>query len=264
MKLADLQATFQQDILNGSAGSLALIPDSPRETKETLFGVYRNAYVIRLGDFLKHDFERLHTYLGDDHFDRLALDFIAANPSHTPNARWYGRELPEFVATYAPLAATPMATAIATLEGALNDAFDCADAAPLEQAALSRFAIDAFERLTFVPHPSARRFDTVMNLDDVWSALAEERTPPAPEQIALPQTFLVWRKDVTPRYRVLGREEAMLWDEAAKGVRFGVLCEMLATFDDPDTAALRAAQYLQSWISLGLLSGARLAPSHKQ
>jgi len=36
----------------------------------------------------------------------------------------------------------------------------------------------------------------------------------------------------------------MLWDEAARGVRFGVLCEMAATYDDPDRAALHAAGYL--------------------
>ena len=261
MKLADLQAAFQQDLLKGSADSLTLIPDSPRETKETLFGVYRNAYVIRLRDFLRHDFERLHAYLGDDRFDRLAQDFIAANPSHTPNARWYGRELPEFVAAYAPLAATPMATAIARLEGALNDAFDCVDAAPLDVEALARFAADDFEHLTFTLHPSARRFDTAANLDAIWSALAEERTPPAPEVSETPHAFLVWRKELTPHYRVLSREEAMMFDEAAKGVRFGVLCEMLATFDDPETAAYRAAHYLQGWIASGLLCDAKLAPA---
>jgi hypothetical protein len=33
----------------------------------------------------------------------------------------------------------------------------------------------------------------------------------------------------------------MMWDEAANGIPFGVLCEMLATYDDPDSAAGRGA-----------------------
>jgi len=34
-----------------------------------------------------------------------------------------------------------------------------------------------------------------------------------------------------------------MWDEAAKGVRFGVLCEMVSTFAGKDDAELRAASY---------------------
>ena len=36
------------------------------------------------------------------------------------------------------------------------------------------------------------------------------------------------------RFRPLSAEEAMMWDEAANGVRFGVLCEMVATFAGED------------------------------
>lgn len=54
----------------------------------------------------------------------------------------------------------------------------------------------------------------------------------------------------------MSAEEAMMWREAVKGVRFSVLCELLATFDDPETAATRAATHLQGWLAAGLLSGA--------
>lgn len=64
--------------------------------------------------------------------------------------------------------------------------------------------------------------------------------------------------------RPLGAEEAMMWTEAAKGVRFGVLCEMLATFDDPDHAALRAAQYLQGWLLSGALAGAAISARRRK
>jgi hypothetical protein len=55
-------------------------------------------------------------------------------------------------------------------------------------------------------------------------------------------------------FRELPAEEAMMWDEAANGIPFGVLCEMLATYDDPDGAAGRGASYLHGWITTGLLT----------
>jgi hypothetical protein len=38
----------------------------------------------------------------------------------------------------------------------------------------------------------------------------------------------------------------------------GVLCEMLATYDDPDNAAARGAGYLHGWITAGLLTAASI------
>jgi len=59
------------------------------------------------------------------------------------------------------------------------------------------------------------------------------------------------------RFRPLSAEEAMMWDEAAKGVRFGVLCEMVAIFGGEDKAELRAATYLKGWVDMAMLAGCR-------
>ena len=53
-----------------------------------------------------------------------------------------------------------------------------------------------------------------------------------------------------------------MWDEAANGIPFGVLCEMLATYDDPDGAAARGAGYLHGWITAGILTA--FPPAHKE
>ena len=77
-----------------------------------------------------------------------------------------------------------------------------------------------------------------------------------PDAVALeePCRLQVWRQDVTPKFRELSGEEAMIWAEAASGIPFGVLCEMLATYDDADSAAGRGAGYLHGWITAGLLT----------
>ena len=44
-----------------------------------------------------------------------------------------------------------------------------------------------------------------------------------------------------------------MWDEATKGVRFGV-----STFAGEDDAELRAASYLKGWVDTGMLAGFQL------
>ncbi|MCB1484394.1 MAG: putative DNA-binding domain-containing protein [Hyphomicrobiaceae bacterium] len=258
MKFADLLAQFQQSVLSGTDGILPSIPDSPRQDKETLFDVYRDAYRLRLVGILRHDFERLHTFMGDKAFDTLAREFIETHPSHDPNARWYGVAFPEFVALHPRCTDHPVIGALAQLEGFLNDIFDAADTPPLTLDDLASFAPEDFGRLSFTPHPTARRIDTNFDLNAIWCALAADEPPPDAHPLAAPQSLLIWRQDLDSHFRVLGAEERMMWDEACKGVSFGVLCEMAATFDDPDGAPLRAAGYLQSWIASGLLADARL------
>ena len=51
----------------------------------------------------------------------------------------------------------------------------------------------------------------------------------------------------------------MMWDEAAGGTCFGVLCEMVATFAGEADAELRAATYLKDWVDKGTLQGCRVA-----
>jgi len=60
------------------------------------------------------------------------------------------------------------------------------------------------------------------------------------------------------RFRPLPPEEAMIWDETAKGVAFGALCEMVATFAGTYGAELRAASYLKGWVDMGMLTNCRI------
>ena len=93
------------------------------------------------------------------------------------------------------------------------------------------------------------------NAAAVWLALKNDETPPDAVALDEPGRLLIWRQDVTPMFRELDPEEAMMWDEAANGIAFGVLCSMLATYDDPDGAAARGAGYLHGWVTSGLLTG---------
>jgi hypothetical protein len=254
-EFARQQDDFQRGILSGDDSILAEILDSPKEKREVLYGVYRHAYGSRLVDALRNDHGLLHSYLGDEMFDEMGYAYVAARPSHHPNLRWFSQGLPDFLKSTAPYSDHPILADLAALEKALNDAFDAADAQVLALADMANFAPEVWTTLKFQSHPSSHRRDVSTNAAAVWLALKNDETPPDAVALDEPGHLLIWRQDVTPMFRELSAEEAMMWDEAANGIPFGVLCSMLATYDDPDGAAARGAGYLHGWVTSGLLTG---------
>ena len=249
------QSEFQRGILTGDDSVLAEILDSPREKRDVLFGVYRHAYGSRLVEAVRNDHGLLHIYLGDEMFDEMGYAYVAANPSQQPNLRWFSQDLPAFLKEAAPYSKYPILSDLAALEKALNDAFDAQDAPALAVADMTGFAPEIWHDLKFKVHPSAIRLDLATNASAVWRALKNDETPPDAVNLEEPCRLLIWRQDVIPLFRELSAEEAMMWDEAAGGIPFGVLCSMLATHDDPEGAAARGAGYLHGWVTAGLLTG---------
>src|SRR5258708_4448125 len=248
------QSDFQRGILTGDDQVLTEILDSPREKREVLFGVYKYAYGSRLVDAMRDDHKLLHLYLGDEMFDAMGHAYVAANPSQHPNLRWFSQGLPDFLKSTGPYGDYPILADLAALEKNLNDAFDAADAPVLDLADMAGFAPEVWNDLKFEAHPSTCRLDVATNASAIWLALKNDETPPDAVLLEAPGRLLIWRQDVTPMFRELGSEEAMMWDEAASGIPFGVLCSMLAAYDDPDGAAARGAGYLHGWITAGLLT----------
>ena len=249
------QSEFQRGILTGDDSVLVEILDGPRERRDALFGVYRHAYGSRLMEAVRNDHELLRIYLGDEMFDEMGYAYVAANPSQHPNLRWFSRALPAFLKEAAPYSKYPVLSDLAALERALNDAFDAQDAPALAVADMAGLAPEIWHDLKFKIHPSTIRLDLATNASAVWRALKNDETPPDAVNLEEPCRLLIWRQDVIPLFRELSAEEAVIWNEAAGGIPFGVLCSMLATDDDPEGAAARGAGYLHGWITAGLLTG---------
>lgn len=250
-----LQDEFQRGIMSGDDKVLDEILDSPKEKRDILFGVYRHAYVSRLVETLRNDHEHLHGYLGDEMFDAMGAAYVAAKPSQHPNMRWFSQGLPEFLRTTEPYCDHPAIGDLAAFEKALNDAFDAPDGPVIAIEDVAAFPPDVWNDLRFQQHPTACRLDLTTNAVTIWQALRDGETPPDVVMLAEPNRLLIWRDDVTPMFREFPGEEAMMWDEASASIPFGVLCSMLATYADPDSAAARGAGYLHGWVTSGLLAG---------
>jgi len=252
--LATFQDAFQRAVIDGDEDVLPDIAENAKEDRRVLLGVYRNAYVLRLIEFLANDYDKLHGVLGDDRFDEMARAYVKAYPSHSRNARWFGLKLPEFLKETQPYSAEPLLADMAGIERALADVFDAEDAPVLSLEDLTAIAPDDWPGLTFSPHPATRRLDITTNADEIWRALHNAKEPPEPEKPDEPRRVIAYRDDGMATFRVMAADEAMMWDEAANGVTFSVLCEMVAMFAGEDEAPARAAGYLQGWLGSGMLA----------
>ncbi len=257
-QLRDFQERFQRALLAGDDAVLEEIGEGAHESREVLLGLYRKSYLDRLVKMLLDDHELLHDYLGHERFYALGRAYVVANPSRDPLARCYARHLPQFLKETKPYSAHPEMTELALLEKSLKDAFYSEDAPVLQLADLASIPPEAWARLQFKPHASAARLDLTTNASSIWTALKNKKKRPAATHRQAAEPVLVWRQLDAGAFRVLSLEEATIWDRAAKGACFGELCEMISAHDAKGSGPARAATYLHSWITSGLLASAIL------
>lgn len=255
--LADLQAAIQAAIQSGGDGATGLIRQPPSGDRRARLAVYQEGYVLRLIEVIEADHPKLRSYMGEVAFRDIAKEYIRTHPSDRRNARWFARHLPEFLAASPRHRQFPELTELASLERALNDAFDAADCAHVTLADLGRVDAGAFSRAMFDIHPSVRRLKATTNVTGLWSSLTCGEPPPKPYHLDAPQEIIVWRQGTAARFRLLGTEEAMAFDAASAGAPFGVICEMIAVMGAMKSAAIGAAIYLRGWIESEAISRIR-------
>lgn len=261
MKLSELQAMFQAGVLAGlepdGAPILEGVRNSKRADRATLFGVYANAYHVRLTEFLIADFPALRAFLGEEAFETLAADYIAAEPSRRRNARWYTARLPDFMQESAKWRDDARAIDLARLERALTDAFDARDANPLSLDTLASFEWEQWPRLAFAFHPSLALLELRAGTTETHEAATAGDAIPAPrdgdEKVA------VWRANEDSVHCELEADEFFVLSLAVAGHAFGDICQMAAFRDSADAAPERIARFLTGWFEEGLVVSARVA-----
>lgn len=251
--LLKLEEDFKDCVLGNTLDMGGQVVGNAQASATERVHVYVEGYRLRLLEVLQDNFPGLHGLLGDAQFDALARSYIDARPSSHPSVRWFGRHLPAFLGDTAPYSAHPHLPELAAFEWAQGLVFDAADATPLEMQALAAVAPDSWARLHFGFHPSLQRLDLVWNVPKIWQALDAEETPPEPASSAT-TAWLLWRQELTTRWRSLSADEAGMLDAARQGTRFGELCEGLCRWHAPDAVAMQAASYLKLWLSDGLVT----------
>lgn len=268
MKAAPALRALQRDMLHHvrafDAGSLQQVLPHVVSTEkvpaEDRLAIYANGYRLRLVEVLGGEFTLLQRVAGEALFERLCRDFIAAHPSPYPNIRWYGDKLAGFAASTTPFARRPVLAEIARFEWAVGLAFDASDAVLLPFEEVAALPPQSWPGMSFRLHPSVQRLDLHWNVPDLFKA--EPEAMPKPRRLSASRPWVVWRRDLSPRFRRLETDEAWMLDAVMRGEPFAEICEGLTHWASEDHAAQRAAGLLRHWIAEQMVSAVTVDLSH--
>src|SRR5262245_18853296 len=210
--------------LDGRRLSTWLRSDRAISARERV-GIYANAYSSRLEGVLRDDYGALHAALGEAAFHDLAKLYLEAHPSRSFSLRFVGEHLPAFLV--GPLGEPfrrrwPFAADLATLEWAIVDVFDAADAPPLAREALASVPADAWDALRIELVPAHRLLSLawpVQRVREAWDASGS-----LPELQPGTTALLVHRRQEQVYYRVASDLEAVALACVHAGHDFGSVC----------------------------------------
>lgn len=255
MTLFALQSAMQQRVLDGACAIDPFVAGDAQSVAARL-AIYEQAYRARLKEALAVAYPVLKKLLGPQSFDASAAAYIAAKPSIHRSIRWYGAGF--------DCGFHGMQADLARWEWLLAEVFDAADDTSMAAEDLARVAPAAWPDLRLRLHRTLRFYTATTNAVACWKAAGAGEPPLRPLDIDTPTSWIVWRRDLTIRFRSMAPDEARALALLSSGESFGALCAALAVDSDALGAAVRAATLLKGWIHEGLIGRASRGASCDQ
>jgi hypothetical protein len=259
MKLADLQSMFAEALVRpasiakepawSSRGERAFTGSAGLSPIEQL-DVYREQFWLRHVHCLEEDFPVLHALVGHEAFESLVADYLAAHPPTRFQLRHLGEHLAEFLATRDDT----LLADLARVEWAYVDAYDAADAPPLDPNAVSSVPEDAWPGARLALHPSLQRVRLAHPTHEMRAAWWEDKEKRPIERVprraacvvVYRQKFLLYTEELEP----LAFE---MLDRLARGETLGAAADALAASSGADVEAHIGAWFTR-WAGLGWIS----------
>lgn len=219
--------------------------------------IYREQFFLRHLDVLLDDFMSIAHLLGDDAFDALGRAYLEAHPPSSFTLRDLGHAMTDFIARTAPWSADPLLADLSRVEWAFVEAFDAADAPPLDPSTMASAREDAWSGARIILHPAVQRI-ALGHPAHHYRQLVREGAPASRPQ-AMPAFVVIHRPaDVLHCVDVEADAFAML-DELAHGATLADACESAARAAHVDVDAFHAklAGWFQQWTRAGWLSEVR-------
>nr|WP_315235389.1 DNA-binding domain-containing protein [uncultured Albidiferax sp.] len=214
------------------------------------FNVYRNNVVVSLVDALATSFPVVLALVGDDFFRAMVRQFVQAHPPRTRVMAWYGAELPDFIAGFAPVASLPYLADVARLERARVRAYHAADAEPLPPQALQAALADPQQlpQLRLGLDPSLQLLASPYAICDLWAA-HQGLLPMAKIDPYQAQTALVLRNGWEVEVLEIPAASAACIQALQQGDSLLTAASVAPTLDLPTTLALLIRQQLITHMS---------------
>jgi hypothetical protein len=233
VRLAELQAAYRGYLLSGDSGPLAaqIVADS-FDGPERL-AIYRNNFLISLGEALKANFPVTLQLLGTDYFEQAARRFVLSQPPRRPCLFEYGAGFADYLRDLPHLATRPYIVDMARFEFARVTAYN----APVEPAVTPETLVGLSpEHLEALPIRRARHAIVVAVRAPVL-ALWQAHQAAEPDFAAIDMTprsraLLVCRPDQALMYQELDLSASAFLRAAEHETSLGVAAAHCGASDD--------------------------------
>jgi hypothetical protein len=250
--LADLQAAYRGYLISGDSAPLApaIVADA-FDSAERL-AIYRNNFLISLGEALKANFPVTLQLLGAEFFEQAARRFVLAQPPQRPCQFEYGAGLADYLRDLPHLATRPYIVDVARFEFARIAAYN----APVEPAVTPEALVGLSpERLETLPIRRARHAVIIAVRAPVL-ALWQAHQVPEPDfagidMAARPHALLVCRPEQALMYQELDLSASAFLLAAEQVTSLGVAAAQCGAADDTTLGRIVALALQLKLLTLG-------------
>lgn len=274
MNLRELQALFLDairyptgidDFLDQADPSVradfdAQFHQTPGLDRRRRMTIYAESYYWRLADVLGDQYRVVAWLAGPRRFHNLVTDYVWQRPSHSPDVRRFGRDLPDFIASHAIDREIEGIARLAVVERSIVEAIDAEDLPTLDEGALAARPLDSWPTMHLVPAPWVRLWTTSRSYPELFEARRrEDPSPdPIPELDGRPHHVLVWRRDLEVFHRSVKPAEARALRVMLEGGSFERICSAAAELHDGDPAGPeQVVGWLRGWLQARLVTEVR-------
>ena len=230
-----------------------LVREDARLSAVERLDIYADMYFYRIRDCLKDDFAAVHAVIGEAAFHNLVTDYLLVHPSTHFSLRYAGRHLPGFVRRHPFGTQRPYLADLASLEWTILEAFDAADAQPLDAAALAAVPPECWPALRFTLTPSLHLLDVGWPVHEIWRQAQAGEQPVDPQPVAT--CLCVWRHNLRVFHRPIDTAERAALQAVRTGAPFALVCEHIAEDHGEVEGPTQALNLLGAWLADGLLVG---------
>jgi hypothetical protein len=190
--------------------------------------------------------------LGDVAFGRLSRDLAMANPAMLNIAMVIA--LPQYLKHQHSFQHSPEIYELACLEIALNRAFLSPETPVLNPQQIEVMRVQNSPKLKIQFVQSAQLLTFEQNTTSIWAAMKCEERPPKPHRLDGSQKVLVWKQRGAPRFRLLGAEEAMLFEHFRQKPTAKSTAIVLANAEDDEQSIILTLNYVRGWVEAELVT----------
>ncbi|CAN5321190.1 hypothetical protein BH09MYX1_BH09MYX1_05100 [soil metagenome] len=251
MKLVDVQRAFGEAIASERAvdASVAHFVAPGLRDAVTQLETYREQFWLRHVGCMVEDYPTLQAILGEAAFEDVCRRFFAAYPPSSYLLRDLGAKLAAFLEAERE---ERFLVDLAKVEWAFIDAFDAADAPPLDPTTIETLAEDEWPRAVLHLHPSLQLLDLAYPAEETRAKFRLDGTVIRGD--AKPTPLVIYRRNLLLYVEPLEPLACALLMRLQRGEALGPASEAVATGRDGADVESKLGEWFARWAALGFIS----------